>query len=62
MEFESEKFFTCPYCNQKISMILESLYGKQIYIEDCEICCQPIEISYEVADGEIHRLSSVKIQ
>jgi hypothetical protein len=51
--FESENFFYCPYCGEKISMILESLYGGQSYIEDCEVCCRPIEISYKVEDNQI---------
>lgn len=54
MDFEREKFFTCPYCGQTISMLFEELYGDQEYIEDCEVCCNPIRIRYRVteADGE----------
>lgn len=62
MEFEAEKFFTCPYCGQSISMVLEELYGTQSYIEDCQVCCNPIEISYEVEDGEIINLSAERAQ
>lgn len=53
MDFESEHFFTCPYCGAQISMVFEELYGHQTYIEDCEVCCNPIQISYEVEDGVI---------
>ena len=54
MDFEHEQFFTCPYCGQTISMLLEELYGEQDYIEDCEVCCNPIRIRYRVSeDGEI---------
>lgn len=62
MEFESENFLICPYCGQRISMLLEELYGAQTYIEDCEVCCNPIEIHYEVEDGAIIRLEAVKAQ
>ena len=62
MEFEEEKFFICPYCGQNISMLLEELYGSQTYIEDCETCCNPIEISYSVENGEVVRLEACKIQ
>lgn len=34
-------------------MILESLYGGQTYIEDCEVCCRPIEITYQTQDGAV---------
>ncbi|MEC7277384.1 MAG: CPXCG motif-containing cysteine-rich protein [Bdellovibrionota bacterium] len=44
---EIEHSFFCPYCNSPISIVLEALYGKQTYIEDCEVCCSPIEIDYK---------------
>ena len=28
------------------------------YIEDCEVCCRPIEIRYKVIDGEIISFSA----
>jgi len=56
VEFETEAFFYCPYCAQQISMLLEELYGGQTYIEDCEVCCNPIQISYEIIDGEIQNV------
>jgi hypothetical protein len=45
--------FQCPYCGEDISMALERFSGGQSYIEDCEVCCRPIEIDYTVIDGEI---------
>jgi hypothetical protein len=51
---EIEKFFKCPYCFQKISMLLDlSEEGTQTYIEDCEVCCRPIQITYSVASGQL---------
>ncbi len=52
MESEQEVFFQCPYCWQTISMIFERLYPDQEYIEDCEVCCRPIEVSYTLSDEE----------
>ena len=34
-------------------MVLEVYYGGQKYIEDCEVCCRAIEISYSVEDNEV---------
>ncbi len=48
---EIEHFFTCPYCWQKISFVLDLLDGEQAYIEDCEVCCRPIQVRY-AADGD----------
>ena len=41
-----EHYFTCPYCWQTISMVLDLSVPEQTYVEDCEVCCQPIEIFY----------------
>ena len=41
-----EHFFTCPYCNAAISMLLDLSTPSQDYIEDCEVCCRPLEIRY----------------
>lgn len=39
-----EHFFQCPYCWKNISMLLDSSVSEQTFIEDCEICCNPIEV------------------
>lgn len=50
---EIEHFFTCPYCWQTISMILDLSIAEQSYIEDCEICCRPIQIAYTAEDFKL---------
>jgi|TARA_B110000881_G_C18086353_1_gene276027 transcription elongation factor Elf1 len=42
---ELEHFFQCPHCWSEISMILDQSVAQQTYIEDCEVCCNPIEIT-----------------
>jgi hypothetical protein len=48
-----EHFFTCPYCWQNISMIFDESEECSEYIEDCEVCCRPIEIFFRFEYGEI---------
>ena len=48
-----EYFFTCPYCWQQISFILDASVPEQTYIEDCEVCCNPIEVEVKAEEGEI---------
>lgn len=48
-----EHYFTCPYCWQQISFLLESEEGLHKYTEDCEVCCRPIEVIFEISEGEI---------
>jgi len=50
---ETEKFFACPYCGETISMLLDLSVNGQTYTEDCEVCCRPIEIGYNVCQGEL---------
>ncbi|OLC36225.1 MAG: CPXCG motif-containing cysteine-rich protein [Acidobacteria bacterium] len=48
-----EHFLTCPYCGETISMVLDTSTQEQTYIEDCEVCCRPIEIRYAVEDDTV---------
>ncbi|MBC7420144.1 MAG: CPXCG motif-containing cysteine-rich protein [Bdellovibrio sp.] len=51
---EIEKFFKCPFCFERISMILDvSTEQTQTYIEDCEVCCNPIQITYNVNNEKV---------
>ena len=60
---EIEKFFKCPYCLEKISMILDiSSEGTQTYIEDCEVCCQPIQITYSSEATKVKNFRCEKAQ
>ncbi|MBD3841438.1 MAG: CPXCG motif-containing cysteine-rich protein [Campylobacterales bacterium] len=49
-----EKFFTCPYCHQYVSTLLDTgSDGRNEIVDDCEVCCRPIEIIYSVKDFKI---------
>jgi hypothetical protein len=34
-------------------MVLDTSVVRQTYIEDCEVCCRPIEVRYTVEDNEL---------
>ncbi len=52
-----EKFITCPYCLQNISILLDTgVEGRYNIIDDCEVCCRPIDITYKVEDLEVIEL------
>ena len=49
-----EKFIQCPYCLESISILLDTgAYSNVNIVDDCEVCCRPIEINYRVEDYEI---------
>ena len=48
-----ESYFTCPYCwENQIKMVDPSLL-LQTFIEDCEVCCNPIEFNIRISDNEL---------
>jgi hypothetical protein len=39
----------CPYCGETIEIDVEALEEAQSFIEDCTVCCRPIQ--YEATSG-----------
>jgi hypothetical protein len=39
-------------------MLLDLTSGGQSYVEDCEICCNPISISYDCQSGNLTEFSA----
>jgi len=44
----------CPYCGERFQSLIDPSAGSAHYIEDCQVCCQPIEFELRVeADGAV---------
>jgi uncharacterized Zn-finger protein len=44
----------CPYCGESFETQVDTSAGSQRYVEDCAVCCRPIEVRLEVGDdGEL---------
>jgi len=43
-ELISEERCHCPFCAEPISIVVDFSAGPQAYIEDCQVCCQPMEV------------------
>jgi hypothetical protein len=41
----------CPYCAETILVRLDLSAGSQSYVEDCQVCCQPILLTVQVAES-----------
>jgi hypothetical protein len=51
----------CPYCGESFDTLLDLSAGSAAYIEDCQVCCQPIEFRIEVDhDGALAAFSAVR--
>ncbi|GGK11031.1 hypothetical protein GCM10007962_01450 [Yeosuana aromativorans] len=57
-----EHHFTCPYCWETISMLLDNTLPSQKYIEDCEVCCNPIELTVQFQDLELIHFQADSIE
>jgi len=57
-----EQFFQCPYCWESISMLVDVSQSQQRYIEDCEICCNPIQLTISVQNQDILSFEAVTIE
>lgn len=49
----AERRISCPFCAERINILVDTSAGSQSYIEDCQVCCQPMQISFEADDGEL---------
>jgi hypothetical protein len=41
----------CPYCGERLETRIDLTAGERSYIEDCQVCCRPIELCIELTDG-----------
>jgi hypothetical protein len=42
---------TCPYCGESFETGVDASAGSTSYIEDCQVCCRPMEVEVRV-NGE----------
>lgn len=49
----------CPYCGEAFETVADLSAGSQQYVEDCAVCCKPIEVALRVGDdGELEDVST----
>jgi hypothetical protein len=42
---------SCPYCDERIELVIDLSVSLQEYIEDCSVCCCPILLTAETSDA-----------
>ena len=52
-----ERAAACPYCGEAITLVLDLSVDQQSCIEDCEVCCRPMQVSYAAESGVLISLS-----
>ena len=54
MNVVTEQTVQCPYCGENIDLLVDQSVPQQTYIEDCQVCCRPINFDVAVdPDGSI---------
>lgn len=53
---DSSAFIACPYCGASFELVVDPGGGAvQEYVEDCEVCCHPIQLAVHWDDaGSVH--------
>ena len=49
---------TCPYCAEPVLLLLDIATGSQSYVEDCQVCCQPMYVTVEVNEGALQSVTA----
>jgi Cysteine-rich CPXCG len=48
----------CPYCGEIVDLRLDLSGGSQSYVEDCQVCCQPMRVIVELGNaGEVESVN-----
>ena len=51
----SEQQISCPYCGERISVLVDDSLAEQRYVEDCQVCCRPIVLDVRIdPDGDVN--------
>jgi hypothetical protein len=37
----------CPYCGERVELLIDATLPHQKYFEDCEVCCQPMLVTID---------------
>ena len=43
----------CPFCGESITILVDSSEEAQSYVENCSICCRPINFQIKCEDNEL---------
>lgn len=52
------QYIQCPYCGESIDLFVDDSVEHQQYVEDCQVCCRPINLSVTVPQGGAPQVSA----
>ena len=48
----------CPYCGAPIWLLVDTSQGAYETIEDCEVCCRPMQLNIDCEPGEVFSIET----
>lgn len=54
----SETEVTCPFCGEDFTIVVDTSVEDQSYVEDCFVCCRPINFRVRCAEGELQSVEA----
>ena len=56
-----EEYFNCPCCWENQLKMVDPSIKNQNFIEDCEVCCNPIDFQISIENNEVVFFQAEKI-
>jgi hypothetical protein len=57
MELVVEAEITCPHCGEVFPLQIDTSQPEQSFIEDCTVCCRPMNLTVRCEPGEVVNIS-----
>ena len=48
----------CPYCGETIEILVDPSVERQSYIEDCQVCCRPINLTVTMDEEGVPQVAA----
>jgi transcription elongation factor Elf1 len=58
---QEDRTIQCPYCGESMDVFINmTISDPQEYVEDCQVCCQPILMRVNVDDYGVAEISAIR--
>lgn len=60
MTYLVETDVPCPWCGEYYPTTIDTSQGDHVTVEDCAVCCRPIELTVSCEPGEVTALEGTR--
>jgi hypothetical protein len=60
MELLTNLVDQCPWCGEAIDIAIDCSYGDHSYVEDCSVCCAPIQMDVSFPPTSVEPLVQLR--